>query len=53
MKKSLIYKKAISAVIRDEAIKMDETIEILDVLMSDMNLAKFGEERSEKEADAE
>lgn len=51
MKKSEIYKLAISSVIMDEHLDMDVTIEILDVLMNDMRGAKWSEKREEERED--
>lgn len=51
MNKSEAYRMAIEAVIKDRDIDVDETIDILNVLFSDYNTAKWSEKR-EKEAQA-
>lgn len=49
MKKSEIFKKAQLAVLRDENITFEESLEILNVLMGEERVAKFSEE-NENEA---
>lgn len=49
MKKSQIYTKAMEAVIRDKSISLDETLEILAVLMDDKRSAIWSEEREKGE----
>ena len=48
MKKSEIYKMAMGAVILDNQIDMDKTLEILDVLMGDKNVAELVEKAEQK-----
>lgn len=50
MNKSDIYKLAMAAVISNDGIEMGEKIEILEVLMGDMKMARFSEELKEAEA---
>lgn len=49
MKKSEIYRLAQLAILRDPLIKDDWKLEVLAELMSDEKVAKFAEDREEKE----
>ena len=47
MKKSEQYRAAMSAVIRDAKLGMDETLDILETLMDDCKVARYSEKREE------
>lgn len=52
MRKSKQYKMAMAAVIRDDSLDMDETLEILETLMEAKSNAEWSEKReAEKNAD--
>lgn len=47
MKKSEQYRAAMAAVIRDDVLDMDDTLDILETLMADKRLAEYAEEARE------
>jgi hypothetical protein len=53
MKKSEMYKKAQIAILQMDGLTFNDTLEILRVLMDDEEMAKWSEDKAEKEKQEE